>query len=62
MRKILNSISLCLLLVGLSVPAQAEYRDVATTISADIPSDFIYRYISNSKSIYYSPDDERKTG
>ena len=58
MRKILNSISLCLLLVGLSVPAQAEYRELTGTISADIPADYIYRYITDYKSFYVSPDEE----
>ena len=58
MKNVLNILSVFLLITAFVRPAHAEYRELTTTVSADIPADYIYRRISDTKCFYVSPDEE----
>ena len=58
MKNLLNILSVFLLITAFVRPVHAEYRELTTTVSADIPADYIYRRISDTKCFYVSPDEE----
>lgn len=58
MKNILTPFLLFLLLIGFAAPACAEYRELTSTVSADIPAEYIYHRVSDSKCYYVSPDEQ----
>ena len=58
MKKSTWRIIIVLLLFGVPQNLKGEYRELTTCISADIPSDYVYHYISDTKGIYVSRDEQ----